>query len=203
MQTYSHFLMTAVVNRFLKQQTDIPVHSTMFLAGSFAPDVALGVLSAGFVIDRRMKKLDHSWCGDEFNQTFFSDPRWIISHNLLHAPFVLLLLMVVGAYVNCVHKRSWGQGLLWFATGCLFHTSVDFLTHYDDGPLVFFPFDWKTRTRSIVSYWDVRHGAKLFSLFEHLFDVAFAVYTFAGVLKACSRTNDELAIRPISLASLK
>ena len=100
MQTYSHLLMPAALNQEIKNQADIPSRSTAFLLGSVAPDFALGLLSAGFVIDRKIKKLDQVWCGDEFNAIFFNDPRWILSHNLLHAPLLLLLSLILGAYLG-------------------------------------------------------------------------------------------------------
>ncbi|MEZ4675136.1 MAG: hypothetical protein R2932_12925 [Caldilineaceae bacterium] len=32
------------------------------------------------------------------------------------------------------------------------HTAIDIPLHYDDGPLLLFPFDWKTRFHSPVSH---------------------------------------------------
>lgn len=183
MQTYSHLILTAALNHVLKDKADIPIHSTAFLFGSFAPDVALGLLSAGFVIDRRLKKLDQIWCGDEFNAIFFNDPRWILSHNLLHAPLLLLLLTVTGAYVGARLRQTWGWSLFWFALGCAFHSSLDLLTHHDDGPLIWFPFDWKTRFQSRFSYWDRQHGAALFAPLEHLLDLALLVYFMIGFVR--------------------
>jgi len=45
---------------------------------------------------------------------FFRDPIWIVGHNFLHAPLVLLL-MAGGGWA--LHKRGhpWGARLLWFA----------------------------------------------------------------------------------------
>ena len=34
---------------------------------------------------------------------------------------------------------------------------MDIPVHHDDGPLVLFPLDWKTRIMSPVSYWDRAH----------------------------------------------
>lgn len=176
MQTYSHFLITTVVNRLVKKQAVIPVYSRQFLAGSVAPDMPLLVLTVAFTVDRRLKKSDQVWCGDEFNALFFSDPRWIISHQLLHAPFLLLLLLVVGGWLGSLRGQAVGWKLLWFALGCAFHTAIDLGTHHDDGPLVFFPFDWKTRLHSPVSYWDARHGAKIFAPVEHAVDASLLVH---------------------------
>ena len=39
----------------------------------------------------------------------------------------------------------------------MLHIAMDLPVHHDDGPLVFFPFDWKTRIDSPVSYYDRDH----------------------------------------------
>lgn len=46
------------------------------------------------------------------------------------------------------------------------HSVIDILTHFDDGPLLFFPFDWHMRFYSPVSYWDKAHYASQFFYFE-------------------------------------
>ena len=69
--------------------------------------------------------------------------------------------------------------LLWFALGCGLHSCVDILTHYDDGPLLFFPFNWRYRFASPISYWDPRHYANIIAPLEHLMDLFFIGYLVA------------------------
>ncbi len=40
---------------------------------------------------------------------------------------------------------------------CLLHSMIDVATHFDDGPVLFWPLDWSTRFASPVSYWDDDH----------------------------------------------
>jgi len=183
LQTYSHLILTALLNQTLSTQTSIPVHSRAFLVGAFAPDIALGVLTGQFLLKRRLQGSESVWCGEEFNATFFSNPVWIISHNLLHAPLLLVGLMLVGYAVGSRWRKNWGWTLLWFATGCALHTLIDIPTHHNDGPLVFFPFETAFRFKSPISYWDHQHGGRFFGLIEHLLDMIAVGYLLADVLK--------------------
>ena len=47
---------------------------------------------------------------------------------------------------------------------------LDILTHVDDGPVLFFPFEWQLRFISPVSYWDPRYHGRIFGFFEHTLD---------------------------------
>lgn len=126
------------------------------LLGGLAPDVGLYVLSAGalawFPATRGWDlgtTLEHV-----YGTLFFRSAPWIVLHNTLHAPLVLAALAGVG---HAGRARPWGPGLRAFAVGCALHTALDVPTHVDDGPLLLFPFDWDTRFRSPVSYWDPAH----------------------------------------------
>jgi hypothetical protein len=48
-------------------------------------------------------------------------------------------------------KKAWNSG-------------IDILTHVNDGPLLFFPFDWTVRFHSPVSYWDSAHYGREFGV---------------------------------------
>lgn len=183
MQTYSHIILANAINHFTQNNSTIPIHSKAFLLGSFVPDIALGILTASFLIDRRLKKEEAVWCGDEFNKTYFSDPLWIVSHNLLHAPFLIVLMIVLGYYMGSKYDKVWGWSLLWFGIGCSFHSIIDIGTHHNDGPLVFFPFDWQKRFSSPVSYWDRNHGATLFSPLEHFLDFILLLNMVREILR--------------------
>jgi hypothetical protein len=56
------------------------------------------------------------------------------------------------------------------------HTAIDIPLHYDDGPLLFFPFDWQTRFYSPVSYWDPNRYGVPFAIFEHLLLLGMLIY---------------------------
>jgi hypothetical protein len=144
MQTQSHFLMTAIVNRVLKKHTTHQVQSIPFLIGSFAPDIVLMILTIAYIMQRQATT-PREMFGPEFDTLYFTNPVWIIGHNLLHAPLMILTYASIGAWFGLRQGRQWSKWLFWFALGCGFHSLVDILTHHNDGPLVFFPFDWQTR----------------------------------------------------------
>ena len=90
MRTYSHFLITAAISRVVPSGKDIP-KSAIYI-GSIAPDIPLLLLTSGAMIYYPYKL---GWEFREmfhhiFNTLFFTDPFWIISHNSLQAPFILL-----------------------------------------------------------------------------------------------------------------
>ena len=166
MQTYSHLLLTAV----LRLKTN-PDETYALLAGSVLPDVPLGLISVGYMLDRRYVRPhlpDKARCSPTYNNLYFHNPWWIAAHNLLHAPLPVFLLALTGYLWR---NQDWGRRLFWFALGCGLHTTIDIFTHADDGPLLFFPLDWRTRFSSPVSYWDAAHHGRVFRLLEHLLDL--------------------------------
>lgn len=174
MQTYSHLLLTAVLQPAIQRKKE--ARQAALLAGSAGPDIPLILLSAGYVIDRRCLRPhlpDKTRCSPTYNDLYFNNPWWIAAHNILHAPLPVFLLGLIGYWGR---NRVWGQRLFWFAVGCGLHTAVDIFTHADDGPVLFFPLDWHKRFRSPVSYWDPAHNGRLFSLLEHLLDLLLIVY---------------------------
>lgn len=182
MQTYSHFLMTAVAGDVLKKR-GVEIRTRAFVLGSFMPDVPLYLLGAGYIawafwlapaLGLAPAPDEHIF-GDTFDALYFTNPFWMASHNFLHAPLILLTLGAVGVWAMR-RGHAWGASLLWFALGCGLHSIVDILTHYDDGPLVFFPIDWSYRFQAPISYWDSRHGAQLFRPFERTLDVLCVLY---------------------------
>lgn len=178
MQTYSHLLMTAVLNHGLKSH-GIPVHTKALLLGSFMPDVSLFGLTLGYFVYRHW--FDPAGSGEHifgprYDNLYFHNPFWITGHNLLHAPVLISLMALVGYYAGLRRQKKWGAALFWFAVACGFHTLVDIFTHHDDGPLLFFPFDWSYRFSAPVSYWDSRHGGRIFAPLEQALDLAILVY---------------------------
>lgn len=180
MQTYSHVLMTVAANQLLSAGARARVRSGALILGSFAPDIALGVLTAAYVVNRRLTSPEGALFGSGFDQLYFTDPLWVISHNVLHAPLMIVVLLALGWYFGIRGGRTWGQMLFWFGVGCVLHSAVDILTHHDDGPLLLFPFDWQTRFISPVSYWDRDYGAAIFAPLEHLFDLVLVVFLLMG-----------------------
>lgn len=133
-----------------------PASAKWFVIGGFAPDVGLYVLTAGAAIFYPLAR-DMS-LGDAmqyaFDDLFFNNPVWLAVQNTLHSPVVLTALAAAG-------KFSQRPRLLSFALGCLLHTAMDIPVHHNDGPLVFFPFDWSTRINSPVSYYDADHYGRI------------------------------------------
>lgn len=190
MQTYTHVVMTALLNHKLKaanplsladaspvNQTIPPLNPVGLMLGSFAPDAPLTLLAISCILlDQRQRhrsaakveaEVVQSLTGHLFSQRFFHDWRVKLVHNLFHAPLLLLAYGWLG-YQAWQRGHGWGATLFWFAAACGLHTLIDIPLHTDDGPLVFFPLDWSTRVHSPVSYWDPKHYGRQFALFEHL-----------------------------------
>lgn len=180
MQTYTHFIMTAALNRALKHNTDLDVRTRPLLLGAVLPDAGLIVLSTGYFIQRALENGDGPLFGAEYDALYFENPVWIITHNFFHAPLMVLFFIMLGVYFGRVHGKGWGWALVWFGIGCGLHSFVDILTHHNDGPLLFFPFDWSTRFESPVSYWDPRHYGGIVAPLEHLMNVLLLLYLFIG-----------------------
>ena len=173
MQTYTHFLLTAVCHQAITKQPTTP---SALLAGSAAPDVPLALLSIGYVIDRRVLRRylpDKTRCSPTYNDLYFHNPWWIAAHSSLHAPLPLFGLFLLGYLLR---QRPFGKKLLWFVLGCVGHTAVDIFTHADDGPALLWPLNWHYRFHAPISYWDPNFGGRTFSIIEHLLDVLLLSY---------------------------
>ena len=200
MQTYTHFVMTAVLNRAAKhretqvnsqsQQTSVlnklpPINTFWLMVGSVMPDIPLILITFGAIAldlwnGNRMEPGHEamemqSYTGYLFRYAFFHEPWVKFAHNLFHAPFLILLYGLAGYWLwqrggqQAVQQTAQrGAALFWFALACALHTAIDIPLHYDDGPLLFFPFDWQTRFHSPVSYWDPARYGRPFAIFEHL-----------------------------------
>lgn len=187
MQTYSHFLLTAVLLQAIspKNQESAP----SLLAGSVSPDIPLALLSLGYVIDRRYIRRhlpDKTRCSPTYNDLYFNNPWWIAAYNSLHAPLPLLGLMLLGYLLR---RQRLGRLLIWFAVGCGLHTAVDIFTHVDDGPALLFPLNWHYRFQAPVSYWDPQHGGRTFRLIEHLLDLLLIGYLLRQRTNSTRRYN--------------
>ena len=72
----------------------------------------------------------------------------------------------------------WCSTRFWYWTllSALFHALCDIPVHHDDGPLLFWPFNWSYRFQSPFSYWDYRHYGKPISRVEHTTDVLILLW---------------------------
>jgi len=191
MNTPSHFLMTAALRKALPWLT---MSRSAVLLGSMAPDIPLYLLSFGglfYFYSVEGLSLEAS-ARHIYGTLYFEDRGWIACHNLLHSPLSLALGFVGVCWVRGWNFRppsltppqndhvstagpSMGtpfgasplaDWLYWFLLACGLHSFVDVLTHYDDGPLLFWPLNWSLRFASPVSYWDPAHYGSVFAPFE-------------------------------------
>lgn len=180
MRTLSHLLVTAGLADRLQQRR--AVHLKAFLAGSVLPDVPLALLTVGYLVAHAGPLWRDPALMSEtgplmvaYHALYFNNPWWIAGHNLFHAPFVIAVLFLSGVLAERRGLR-WGLALRWLALGLALHSAVDILTHHDDGPLLFFPFDWRYRFPSPLSYWDPARFGRAFTVFEYGLDSLVAVY---------------------------
>lgn len=172
MNTPSHFIITAAI---AKRAANPKLIRSAFLWGAITPDFPLMLLSIfGGLYFRSTGMTPREAANHMFETLYFSNPGWISAHHLFHAPF---LLMTYALILYPFRKKRLAYWLLWFVAGCALHSLVDILTHYDDGPLVLFPFNWTFRVHS-VSYWDNRHGGAWFGWLELALDVFLMGYLF-------------------------
>lgn len=180
MQTYSHFLVTALVGDRLRRRRRVAFRA--FLAGGVLADVPLYLLTAWYALRRQWIATEAAtgpFFGAAYDRLFFHDPLWVVSHNLFHAPLVLAAVGLAGWLLwrrGGDRGETMGFGTLWFAAGGILHTLIDTLTHHADGPLLLFPLDWSLRFRSPVSYWNPAHHAGVVATAEHLLDAAIVAY---------------------------
>ncbi len=120
-----------------------------------APDLPGLALTAGAFVYYPLVKSKS--IGETFRliteDLFFNSPWWIVAHNSLHSPVVLVAGFAAA-------KRFDGRG--WAAirsllAGAGLHSLLDIPVHHDDGPLLLFPLNWDFRVQSPVSYWDPKH----------------------------------------------
>ncbi|MCB0130136.1 MAG: hypothetical protein KDD78_04785 [Caldilineaceae bacterium] len=201
MQTYSHLILTGVLDRELKRQetsrggtpevrvsaadTLPPVNTGALLLGSVAPDLPLIFLffvnlARDILAGNRLAPGDEtaelaSHVGWLFRVGFYQDPWIIAAHNLFHAPILTVTYTVTGYWLWTKKKRG-GAALFWFGLACTLHTLIDIPLHYDDGPLLLFPLNWTLRFYSPLSYWDPARGGIWFTIFEHTLVLASSGY---------------------------
>jgi hypothetical protein len=176
LNTPSHIIINAAIHK--KVGRDI-IPKSAFILGAFLPDFPLGVLTLGFFLYNRffLDNTSVQLLPGAYSELFFNHPLWIASHNLLHTPLILGSFLVIFWRFR-EYDRHVGNWLFWFAVSASIHTAIDILTHINDGPLLFWPLDWQTRIRGLVSYHDPAFSGIEFSVFEIILDTALLLYLF-------------------------
>jgi hypothetical protein len=173
----THLVINAAIEK--KYGTRFKIAKSAFLWGSVSPDFALLFLSIGYFIHYRYftpQTID-GVMNSAFNDLYFNNPFWIAGHNFLHSPTALIIdAIFLWRFLDKPNTR--GHWWLSFVFGCMVHSVVDILTHYNDGPVLFFPFNWHLRFHSPFSYWDKAHYASQFIYFEAGLNLVLLAYLF-------------------------
>ena len=173
----THLVINAAIEK--KYGTRARIVKSAFLWGSVMPDIPLALLSLGFILYNRYVSAQpvSGLMNSTFDNLYFNNPWWIASHNILHSPTALIIYAIfLWRFLNTPNTR--GHWWLSFVFGCMVHSVVDILTHFNDGPVLFFPFDWHTRFHSPISYWDKAHFASQFVYFEVGLNLVLLGYLF-------------------------
>ncbi|MEO1290897.1 MAG: metal-dependent hydrolase [Chloroflexota bacterium] len=192
MQTYSHFIITAALNHKYKDKSKVKVDTWALLLGSVAPDIPLVILTAIFFFQRFVLEDGtpvEGLFGAEYDNLYFNDPLWITGHALFHAPPMLIFYLTIGYIFGFRGGKTWARALFWFAIGASLHSAIDIVTHHNDGPLLFFPFNWDIRFISPISYWDPNHYGNIFAPIEHVFDLIVVIWLFVSRRKRKKQDN--------------
>lgn len=185
MGTQTHFLVSATVGKLYKKNGEHaalpPLNLPGLLVGGFMPDVPLFLLTMLYFWQNDLfgNRNPQELFGPAYDTLYFTDPLWIVSHNLLHGPLMVALWLALG-YVGWRRGGRWGPVLFWFAVSCGLHTLLNIPTHHNDGPLLLFPFDWQTRFNSPVSYWNPRYYGNIVAPIEMGLNVVMVVYLIGG-----------------------
>lgn len=162
-----------------------------FLWGSVVPDFPLALLALGFLFYNRYFAVQpvSGMMNSAFDDLYFHNPWWIAGHNFLHSPTALVFYAML-LWRNLDRPNTRGHWWLWFVFGAMVHSVIDILTHHNDGPLLFWPFNWQTRFLSPISYWDKAHYASQFVYFEVGLNVVLLGYlVLPGILKRIKKSR--------------
>jgi membrane-bound metal-dependent hydrolase YbcI (DUF457 family) len=173
----THLVINAAIDKKYGRQAGLA--KSAFLWGSVLPDLPLLLLSIGFLVYSRYIAVPAAsgLMHQAYDDLYFHNPLWIAGHNFLHSPTALVIYTLL-LWRFRGQPNSRGHWWLGFVLGCLVHSLIDIFTHYDDGPLLFWPFDWFTRFYSPVSYWDSAHYADQFVYFEVGLNIVLLGYLF-------------------------
>lgn len=180
MQTYSHFIITAAIKRVVRNREltlDPPLSGKGFLWGSILPDLPLTLIAIVTMLrDIASRNADNGWTQWLFDTAFF-EVTWVkVAHNLFHGPIPIFIYLGIGFFAWKKYGAQWAAFIFWLACGCLLHTLIDIPLHYNDGPLVWFPFNFEYRFFSPVSYWDPAHYGLVAAPVEHVIVLGLLVW---------------------------
>lgn len=159
------------------------IDTPALLCGAVAPDVVICLLFAALFLRGVVIGGESPGAVVEgFSALYFESPLVIAAHNLLHSPTSLALALIAAftlrnAYPNAVRR------LRFFLYGCLTHAVVDTLTHYDDGPLLLWPFDWAWRFHSPISHWDPLHWGPYVMSVELVLNVVIVTWLLSRLCR--------------------
>lgn len=195
MNTYSHTLLAAALNKLEKKRVAAgqvdkrvpPLHTAAFLIGSFLPDVPLILLTIVLIgydalEGRPLYPASMDYTSNIqylFDHLFFHSPFVKTLHNLFHAPLLVALYIALG-YWGWRRGKKWGAAVFWLGMSAALHTAADIPLHYNDGPLLLFPFNLDVRFHSPLSYWDPQRYGRQWSIFELLLDLVLIGYLIKG-----------------------
>jgi hypothetical protein len=174
MNTPSHLIINAALHRRFGAGR---IRGSAFLLGAVLPDIPLFILWIGSYLYYRFVLNDPAvvMMDERFDTFYFTNPIWIVGHNTLHSPLVLIVALT--ALWRCHSTpNTRGGWWFWFFAACLVHTALDIPTHVNDGPLLFFPFNWSLRFNSPLSYWDRRYYGEQFAVFELVLNSVLLLY---------------------------
>lgn len=201
MNTPSHWLMTVAAGKLGPWAGKCPRWALGL--GSVAPDLPLYGLSFGGIwYFSQVKGWEMKQVAEHlFKNLYYNDPVWIGLHNFFHSPTMILLIAVIVWTLRDSFPK-FARWMYFFLAACLFHSVVDIVTHFDDGPVLFFPFDWKYRFSSPISYWDPNHYGIPFMIFEGILNVCLSVFLIRGWWKSRKPPAPQADVRDISVQDL-
>jgi hypothetical protein len=177
----THLVINAAIEK--KYGAKFKLAKSAFLWGSVTPDIPFGLLSWGtYAIYRFVLQQDTTNLMENvIHPAYFNNPWWIASHNFLHSPTALVIYAIfLWRFLGKPNTR--GHWWLSFVFGCMVHSIIDIFTHFNDGPVLFFPFDWHIRFHSPISYWDKAHYASQFVYVEVGINIVLLGYLFLPTL---------------------
>ena len=181
MQTQTHALIAAALAVPLRSR-GVAVHAPAAVTGAVLPDLPFFVLTlAGEAYFRWFAPPPPAPSVMEYLhfELFYRDPLWIAAHNFFHSLVIVSLLLALGLW-QMRRGRRWGAALFWLSASMLLHVVIDVFTHRSDGPLIWFPLNWRYRFPSPVSYWEPEHYGRQFMAFEYTLSVVLTLYLLAA-----------------------
>lgn len=135
------------------------------IVGAVMPDIPVimaGIVSA-VLTNAQNGAFAFAHFKTQMDLLYFSDPVLRVSHNFLHAPLNLALLAALAFVFLDARRRS---PVLAFLAGAASHALLDIVSHVDDGPLLFWPFDAVTRLTGPFSHWQAGRGGLIVTVAE-------------------------------------